>query len=289
MSWLENTKLGYAGGTGVAGEGACVPRARMAVSERFQGANVVDAGRLSPYWGEHAARYVFALPLVENKRVLDIACGTGYGIGLLRSKAKFVTGVDIDPVAANEAKAECGENGAVLLGNGLGLPFKDATFDVITSFETLEHLDEHSIFLAELKRVLTTDGKLILSTPNANYSQPVNGVPANPYHIHEYEPSELKAELETHFTVERFLGQDLDASIQVSPFLDGQNRMPKDVVTQARLFGWKVFNKIPVATRERLSRSIWGKPFYPTEMDYNFDESAVETAVTLVAVCRTRK
>ena len=258
----------------------------MAVSERFQGANVVDAGRLSPYWGEHAARYVFALPFVENKRVLDIACGTGYGIGLLRSKAKFVAGVDIDPIAAKEAKDECGDNGAVLLGNGLGLPFADATFNVITSFETLEHLVERSDFLAELERVLTPDGTLILSTPNANYSQPVNGVPANPFHVHEYEPDELKAELEKHFSVERFLGQDLDGSIKVSPFFEGQKRMPKDAATQARLLGWKVFNKIPVGPRESLSRMLWGKPFYPTEMDYNFDEATAATAVTLVAVCR---
>ena len=257
----------------------------MAVSERFQGANVVDAGRLSPYWGEHAARYVFALPFVEGKSVLDIACGTGYGIGLLRSKAKFVTGVDIDPIAANEAKAECGENGVVLLGNGLGLPFDDATFDVITSFETLEHLYERGDFLAELRRVLKADGTLILSTPNADYSQPVNGVPANPFHIHEYEPDELKAELETYFLVYQFLGQGLDDSIQVSPFFEGQKRMPKDVSTQAKLLGWKVFNKIPVAARERLSNAIWGKPFYPTEMDYNFSEATVERAPTLVAVC----
>jgi SAM-dependent methyltransferase len=258
----------------------------MAVSERFQGANAVDAGRLSPYWGEHAARYVFAMPFVENKAVLDIACGTGYGIGLLRSKAKFVTGVDIDPVAATEAKAECGHNGAVVLGNGLGLPFEDATFDAITSFETLEHLHERSAFLVELHRVLRPGGILLLSTPNANYSQPVNDVPANPFHIHEYEPAELKSELEAQFSVERFLGQELDASIRVSPFFEGQKRMPKDVATRAWLLAWKAFNKIPVAARERLSKSIWGKPFYPTEMDYNFDDGSVESATTLVAVCR---
>src|SRR6478672_2968532 len=104
----------------------------MGVSERFQGANVVDAGRLSPYWGEHAARYFYALPFIENKVVLDIACGTGYGVGLLRSNASFVVGVDIDIEAANEATKECGINAAVLLGNGLGLPFADNRFDVIT-------------------------------------------------------------------------------------------------------------------------------------------------------------
>lgn len=260
----------------------------MAVLERFQGANVVDAGRLSPYWGEHAARYLFAMPFVENHKVLDIACGTGYGIGLMRSKANFVVGVDIDPEAAAEATAECGLNGAVLLGNGVGLPFDDDSFDVITSFETLEHLRERQDFLAELGRVLRTDGVLILSTPNANYSQPVNGVPTNPFHVHEYEPRELRDELERYFKIDSFLGQSLNADIQVSPFYEGQRRMPKDAITQAKLIGWKVFNKVPMAARERLSDTIWGKPFYPTENDYNFSEETVPTAPTLVAVCRFR-
>ncbi len=257
----------------------------MAVSERFQGANVVDAGRLSPYWGEHVARYYFALDVVGGNTVLDIACGTGYGIGLLGSKAEFVVGIDIDPIAAKEAKNECLANAAVLLGSGLGLPFNDETFDVITSFETLEHLHERKIFLQELRRVLRPNGTLMLSTPNAKYTRPVDGVPANPFHVHEYEPDELLTELEDHFRVERFLGQQLDETIRVSPFFEGQKRMPKDLVTQARILGWKVFNKIPVAARERLSEAIWKRPFYPTENDYNFDEAYVETAPTLVAVC----
>ena len=92
---------------------------KMGVSERFQGANIIDAGKLSPYWGEHASRYFFALPYVEGKSVLDIACGTGYGIGLLKGKARFVVGVDVDATAAQEAREECSENAAVLLGDGL--------------------------------------------------------------------------------------------------------------------------------------------------------------------------
>ncbi len=258
----------------------------MPVSERFQGANVVDAGRLSPYWGEHAARYVFALPFVENKTVLDIACGTGYGIGLLRSRARFVTGVDIDTVAANEARRECGENGSVLLGNGLGLPFGDGSFDVITSFETFEHLHERAQFLSELRRVLDRGGSLILSTPNANYTLPVNGKPSNPFHIHEYTPKELRTELEKHFTISEFLGQTLSDEIQIPPFYEAQQRLPKDPATQAQLFGWKAFNKIPFTVREKLSEMIWRKPFYPTEMDYNFSEGTVSHAPVLLAVCR---
>ena len=258
----------------------------MTVSERFQGANVVDAGRLSPYWGEHAARYVFALPFVEEKTVLDIACGTGYGIGLLRSKAKFVVGVDIDSEATKEARNECGDNGSVLLGNGLGLPFADGSFDFITSFETLEHLHERRAFLFELKRVLRPGGTLFLSTPNAIYTRPVNGKPSNPFHIHEYTPDELMAELGPHFTVSKFLGQALNDKISIPPFYEAQKRLPKDAATQVKLFGWKVFNKIPLTLRERLSETIWGKPFYPTEMDYNFDKVIVSSAPVMLAVCK---
>ena len=258
----------------------------MAVSERFQGANVIDAGRLSPYWGEHAARYFYALPFVEYKTVLDIACGTGYGAGLLAGKASFVAGVDIDFEAARAAKEQCGNNAAVLLGNGLGLPFSDNSFDVITSFETLEHLHERSMFVQELKRVLRQGGTLFLSTPNAVYTKPVNGRPSNPFHIHEYTPEELRAELGSHFKVKSLLGQTLSGSFQIPPFYDAQKRLPRGLATQLQLFGWKAFNKIPFNIRESLSDALWGKPFYPTENDYHFEESTLDTAPVLLAVCR---
>ena len=140
--------------------------------------------------------------------------------------------------------------------------------------------------MAELHRILVPGGSLLLSTPNANYSQPVDGVPANPFHVHEYTPDELRGELAAYFQVESLLGQTLDERTGIPPFYEAQRRLPKDAATRMRLFGWKVFNKIPFAIRERLSEMIWGKPFYPTEIDYNFDEQTANEAVTLVAVCR---
>ena len=257
----------------------------MTVSERFQGANVVDAGRLSPYWGEHIVRYVFASTYVQNKTVLDIACGTGYGISILKSRAKYVMGVDVDPVAAKEALVECDERAAVMLANGLGLPFADGTFGAVTSFETLEHIHERGKFLSELHRVLEPSGKLILSTPNANYTMPVDGKPTNPFHVFEYTPPELREELGTYFEIDNFLGQMPDAAIKIPPFYDAQKRLPKDVVTQTQLFGWKVMNKLPFRIRETLSELIWRKPFYPTEADYVFSADTTERAPVLIAVC----
>lgn len=258
----------------------------MAIAERFQGANSIDAGSRSPYWGEHAARYVFSLPYVEDERVLDIACGTGYGIAILRRYARFVAGVDIDPDAIRSAKAECGNSAGVMMADAVRLPFADETFGVVTSFETLEHLHARREFLAELRRILKPDGTLLLSTPNALYSGAVNGRSENPFHVHEYTPGELRSELEAHFSIEQMLGQALMPDTGTPPFYEAQRRLPKDLATQIRLFGWRVFNKIPFKARETLSKIIWGKPFYPAEMDYNFDVHTADEAVTLVAVCR---
>ncbi len=117
---------------------------------------------------------------------------------------------------------------------------------------------------------------------------PVNGKPSNPFHIHEYTPDELQAELSAYFTIDKFLGQSLDERIRIPPFYEAQRRLPKDAVTQIRLFGWKAFNKIPLAIREWLSGAIWGKPFYPTEMDYNFDEDTVRHRTVLCSRCAER-
>ncbi len=253
--------------------------------ERFQGANVIDAGVLSPYWGEHTARYSFALPYIKNKDVLDIACGTGYGLAFLKSTANSVTGVDVDIEAALQAKSECDERARVLLGDGTNLPFIDKSFDVVTSFETLEHLHARTRFLSELKRVLKPHGLLILSTPNANYTKPVNGKPHNKYHIFEYKPEELKLELGNQFEVQTFLGQTLDASFTIPPFYDAQQELSKDFATQIKLVGWKIMNKMPLSVRESVSNAVWKKPFYPTENDYNFSTETIETAPVLVAVC----
>ena len=258
----------------------------MPVAERFHGANTIEAGRLSPYWGEHAARYRFALDYVADKRVLDIACGTGYGIGIMQDKASAVVGVDLDNEALQSARAECAGSSLAIRADGLSLPFADGIFDVVTSFETLEHLTERPAFLAELYRVLLRGGRLILSTPNAIFTQPVNGIPSNPYHVHEYEPAELRSELARYFEIESYLGQVLHPSIRVPPFTIAQQRLPNDLRKHTAVLAWRAFNKIPVRMRERLSDVIWQKPFYPGESDYLFTEESLQTAPVTVAVCR---
>ncbi|HMV51388.1 MAG TPA: class I SAM-dependent methyltransferase, partial [Blastocatellia bacterium] len=261
---------------------------------RFEASPASDKARAqSPYWGEHVARYRFAAPQLTKRSVLDIACGTGYGMPVLQASARSVVGVDIDWEAVRKTQAEIAALGngrtLVMLADGCRLPFADASFDAVTSFETLEHLENRPQFLAELRRVLSPQGVCILSTPNAHYTQPINGKPRNPYHVYEYTPTELRAELAAHFEVSAMFGQMLDARFTIPPFWDAQQRLPRTPGVQAQLLAWRALNKLPVSLREGTSRAVWGRPFYPADTDYRFDATTVETAPVVVAICRARE
>lgn len=238
----------------------------------------------SPWWGVHASRYDFARPYVADRRVLDIACGTGYGMAILRAGARGVIGVDADLDAVRVARKA--EGGPALVGDGTRLPFADAAFDAVTSFETLEHLDERDRFLGELRRVLKPQGVCVLSTPNANYTEPIDGRPRNPFHVHEYTPEELGDALHRQFARVEMLGQELDARFAISPFWDDQQKLPRSAGVPLRLFLWRVLNKLPHALGDPIARVVLGQPLVPGERDYRFSPSNIANAPVLVAVCR---
>lgn len=246
--------------------------------------------RQSPWWGVHAARYLFAAPLVRSGRVLDVACGTGYGLPILRAGSRVVVGLDGDHGVARHARAEAkGGGGSVIVGDGQRLPFRDSSFDAITSFETIEHLHDRDRFLAELRRVLSAGGLLILSTPNANHTRPRDGKPRNPHHVHEYTPGELVQELKRRFNRVDLLGQTLHPRFELSPFIDDQDRLPRSLGVQARLMLWRLLSRLPARARDGLSACLWGRPFYPGETDYEFGPSTIEIAPVLVALCRHKE
>lgn len=100
---------------------------------------------------EHLNRYKFASEYIQDKKVLDIGCGTGYGTALLALKAKKIVGVDIDisKEAINYAKNNYSKkNIEFYVGNATNLNFlKDEEFDAIVSFETIEHMRQSNIYL----------------------------------------------------------------------------------------------------------------------------------------------
>jgi 2-polyprenyl-3-methyl-5-hydroxy-6-metoxy-1,4-benzoquinol methylase len=161
---------------------------------------------------EHVHRYAFARELVVGKRVLDAACGEGYGSALLASRAAAVTGVDLDAATIAHASARYGSVPGLgfVAASVTGLPLADASVDVVVSFETIEHLpaEAQPRMLAEFARVLTPGGFLILSAPNCVEYSERRGY-ANPFHLREHDRDELDALLARHFAARTFLRQRL--------------------------------------------------------------------------------
>ena len=153
------------------------------------------------FW-EHVGRYRFARDYAKGRRVLDIACGEGYGAAALaQAGASSVIGVDIAEEACLHAHRKYGIDARQ--GNAEAIPLPDASVDLIVSFETLEHLNDPPAFLAECVRILATGGRLIVSTPN----RPVYSDQGkhNPFHENELDEAEFVALLSRYFeTIELF-------------------------------------------------------------------------------------
>jgi 2-polyprenyl-3-methyl-5-hydroxy-6-metoxy-1,4-benzoquinol methylase len=162
-------------------------------------------------WYEHWHRYAFAMNLARGKRVLDAACGEGYGSALLAEQAASVLGLDIDPASVQHASDRYAAGRPSLeyrVADVTALELPPASFDLIVSFETLEHVEAQEQMLAGFARLLKPDGLLLISSPDkATYSDAQGH--ANPFHVRELYRAELEALLDRHFPARRLLAQKL--------------------------------------------------------------------------------
>ncbi|MCS0826999.1 class I SAM-dependent methyltransferase [Cytobacillus firmus] len=171
---------------------------------------------------EHLARYYFALYYARG-RVLDIACGTGYGSKIMaKAKKKEINeiiAVDVDGDTLKYARQHHYHPLVQYVQANAEdeiLPDQLGFFDVITSFETLEHLESEVIFLNSLYKMLKPGGTLILSTPfGAGRGKPTR----EPFHYHQLTENEFtdlfKAYGETEFYYQR--------SVLIEPKREGKH------------------------------------------------------------------
>ena len=153
----------------------------------------------------HLKRYLFAAPYCPDKIVLDAACGAGYGTAELGRVAARVVGVDADEAAIAYARSRYARANVVFeVMDVVSLRFADDSFDVVVSFETIEHLSDQETFLAEVARVLRPSGALVISTPNAPAT---TEEPENPFHRIEYSRDDFTALLSERFATVDLFGQ----------------------------------------------------------------------------------
>lgn len=140
---------------------------------------------------EHIHRYLFALQFCHQRDVLDIASGEGYGSFLLARVAHRVMGVDIDEDSIRHAISTYQCDGlSYETGACTNIPADTDSFDIVISFETLEHLADQEKFMCEVQRVLRPDGILVMSTPDARVYSP-NGTTDNHFHVSELSEQEF--------------------------------------------------------------------------------------------------
>lgn len=159
------------------------------------------AGRT--FW-EHVGRYRFARDFVRGRRVLDVACGEGYGAAALaKAGAASVIGVDVSAEACAHARRKYGVDARP--GDALDIPLPPGSVDVVVSFETIEHVADPGAFLDQCARVLAPEGTLIVSTPN----RPVYSAlgQRNPFHHVECDEREFLELLDRRFVDVRLFTQ----------------------------------------------------------------------------------
>jgi len=177
----------------------------------FTGERVVPGKVEVDLWNEHFSRYALAASrFASGKRVLDLGCGTGYGSAELARVAAAVTGVDVAEEAVAYAREHFArENTTFVVASAAATGLPDASFDLVTAFEVIEHLADWKALLAEVRRLLAPGGVLLVSTPNRLYYAESRGESgANPYHEHEFEFEEFRDALREFFPAVTMLLQN---------------------------------------------------------------------------------
>jgi len=155
------------------------------------------------YWFQrHLVVYEWIRRRVGGLRVIDMACGEGYGSDVLSRSAASVVGVDANPEAHEHAKARYSRPGLRFERNMIQLFAEPA--DAVVFLQTIEHVQDPDELLEHFKRIsdvayISTPNVLTLAPPGAERS-------GNPWHVHEYRAEEFRALLERHYAHVELLG-----------------------------------------------------------------------------------
>jgi SAM-dependent methyltransferase len=158
------------------------------------------------HWREASRHALYGWPYTRSRmalvvrqcagarRVLEIGCGDGALLGRLAAAGHEVTGVDRDDRALELAAAMLSRHGLrAELHPDLRF-VKHQRFEAVVLAEVIEHLDDPAATLAEAAKLLTADGRLVLTTPVRLFERALD-----PHHVHEFWPDELRALLERFF------------------------------------------------------------------------------------------
>jgi 2-polyprenyl-3-methyl-5-hydroxy-6-metoxy-1,4-benzoquinol methylase len=222
------------------------------------------------YWyRRHLAVYRWIAERCDGLRVVDMACGEGYGSAVLAARAREVVGVDANPEAHEHAARRYGAP-ALRFERALVEQFDaGAPFDAIVFLQTIEHVEQPGPLLERFASLLSPGGSLYLSTPNVlTLAPPGAERSGNPWHVHEYTAQEFRELLDPRFSDLQMLGlfHARKLLLHERAIRLGWDRLHPLLRMTDRFYGWFV-----PAIHER---------------DFGLRSGELDQALDFVAVCR---
>jgi 2-polyprenyl-3-methyl-5-hydroxy-6-metoxy-1,4-benzoquinol methylase len=234
----------------------------------------------------HRKAYEEAARLSSGKRVLDWGCNNGYGIEILQSLGcASISGLDVSAKAIEAARASLGTHVELLVyDNQTVLPAEE--YEVVTSFQCIEHVADYDSYLAGIRQVLRPGGLAILTTPNAAIRIDPGMKPWNEFHVREFRPEELHALLSPYFS---------SVAVRGLFAIEKLHKVEVTRCTRARraargvsLIG--ILRKLCPARIRRFVRARTVNGSAPdlsySTADLYYSDSELEACLDLIAVCR---
>jgi 2-polyprenyl-3-methyl-5-hydroxy-6-metoxy-1,4-benzoquinol methylase len=222
------------------------------------------------YWyRRHLAVYEWIGARVIGKRVLDMACGEGYGSAVVGRGADSVLGVDANPEAFEHARLRYTAQNVRFERGMVESHGEPGSYDAVVFLQTIEHVHDPGAVLRHLRSLLADDGVAYVSTPNVLTLAPPGAAKSdNPWHLKEYRAHEFDALCRTVFGQVELLGLFHARKLRLHEL--------------ALACGWDA-----VHARLRLT-----KPFYDrftaaiSARDFALASSGLDGALDFLAVCR---
>jgi SAM-dependent methyltransferase len=220
------------------------------------------------YWyRRHLAVYEWIAERVAGMRVVDMACGEGYGSDLLAGAAASVVGVDANPQAHEHARLRYVRPN-LRFERDLVESFSEEC-DAVVFLQTIEHVEDPGAILEHFRSMLASGGAVYVSTPNLLTLAPEGAEKSdNPWHVREYRAAEFRDLCERHFGRVELLG-----------LFHARKLRAHEVAIR---FGWDA-----VHSRVGLTGPFYRR-FTPaiSSRDFRLREEGLERALDFLAVCR---
>jgi SAM-dependent methyltransferase len=223
------------------------------------------------YWyRRHEAVYEWIAERVMGRRVVDLACGEGYGTKVLARGARSVLGVDANPEAFEHARAKYTTR-TTRFERGL-IDTWQGDVDCVVFLQTIEHVEDPDATLAHVRELVGATGIAFISTPNVLTLAPAGARKSdNPWHVREYRAGEFRDLCERHF-----------AHVDVYGLFHARKLA---LHALALKLGWDRIHRVLRLTKpfyDRFTPAIGARDF---QLRLG-DDAALDRALDFVAVCR---